>query len=134
MRRLGQDVASYLNVTGAGNDPGTLLALAEFHRGTTKLSKADAQKELTKIRASKEFQRGDRYVVDPARLVSAIAYRGESRELPMPAKQRPLAPSATKQELTRLQADPAYIRRGHPGHKAVVARVAELYAVLYPEG
>ena len=90
VRRLGQDVVAYLNHTRAGNDPGTLFALAEFHRGTTRLSKAGAHKELAKIRASKEFQRGDRYTVDRGRLISAIAYQGDKSEVKAPREGRPV--------------------------------------------
>jgi hypothetical protein len=134
VRRLGQNVAAYLNVTGLGNAPSVLLTLAEFHRGTTKLSKDAAMRELTKLRGSKEFQSGQRYAVDRGRLLSAIAHRGDRNELKAPNQ---VVPSARTQARSKIEArikelrsHPAYFDRSHASHKEVVAQVSELYGQL----
>ena len=143
VKKLGPGIRQYLDqpmdAMGArlGNMPSVVIALAHLHRGDLNLTPAQAQAEITKLRQSKGYVGGDRATVDRVRVLSRIAARGQSRELKGPNQVVPSAKSqtqsATKQELTRLQADPAYIRRDHPGHKAVVARVKELYAQLYPE-
>ena len=133
VKRLGVNVARYLDETSAGNAPGVLIALAEFHRGSTRLSPEAAQKELTKLRSSKEFWAGERYAVDRARLLANIAARGTSREMAMPTKQTPVAKSAAQSELEKLRRDPSYFDRYAPNHKVVAARVAELMKQIHPD-
>jgi hypothetical protein len=133
VKRLGPDVAAYLDHTGAGNDPGVLLTLAEFYRGTTRLSPEAAAKELAKVRADKNFWNGDKYLVDRARLLGTIAARSSSRELPMPTKQMPAEKSGAQKELDKLRMDPSYFDRYAPNHKVVAARVAELMKQIHPD-
>ncbi len=91
-----------------------------------------AAKELALHRATKEYAAGDRFKLDKVRLLTMIATRGQSEELPMPAKVKPVAPSGAKAELDKLRMDPAYFDRYAPNHKVVVARVNELMGQLHP--
>lgn len=43
-----------------------------------------------------------------------------------------LSPKELDTEIKKLQADPAYLTKEHPNHKAVVAEVQELFAKRYP--
>jgi hypothetical protein len=110
-----------------------LLRLAEYYRGSTKLSPEVAAKELARVRADKAFWNGDKYLVDRARLLGTIAARGTSREMPMPTKPTPAAKSAAQSELEKLRRDPSYFDGYAPNHRVVAARVAELMRQIHPD-
>jgi hypothetical protein len=134
VKRLGPDVAAYLDHTGAGNDPGVLLTLAEYYRGTTRLSPEAAAKELVRVRADKNFWNGDKYLVDRARLLGTIAARSSSRELQMPVRTKPVAATGREKlegEQRTIRQDKGYWDRSAPNHRALQSRMAEIMRELH---
>jgi hypothetical protein len=95
-----------------------------------RLSSADAQKEISKLRQGKQYMAGDPLIVDRVKLLHKVAARGqESNELAMPRKGAAPPPSAQERiqaQIKALRANPAYLERDSPSHKEVVAQVAEL--------
>jgi hypothetical protein len=134
-KMLGPKGLMYLDATGLGNAPPVLVALAHFYRGEFKLSPEAAQKELTKVRASKAYQAGERSAVDRGRLLGMLATRAGGELLPPKASGGAGAAKTkdTNAELTKLRMDPAYFDKSMPNHKTVVARVHELTKALYGE-
>jgi hypothetical protein len=93
---------------------------------------------LKRLRASKEYQSGDRTAVNRMRLLSAIAARGQNAETASASKgtgaaKRASAPSQSQKleaRIKELRTHVAYADGSHPSHKEVAARVTALYEQL----
>jgi hypothetical protein len=140
VRRLGPSVRAWLETPdevgrSLGNLPAVILTLAAHQRGDVRLSPADAQREITKLRQGKLYASGDPMTVDRVKLLSKVAARGQSTEMEMPATKKGAAPAPTSREriegqIKALRANPAYLDRESPSHAEVVAQVTDLYAQL----
>jgi hypothetical protein len=141
--RLGQSVRDWLNTPNEfgeqiGNSPAAVYALAMWQRGHTRMSPEKAAAEVARLRATPEYQRGDKTYTDAVALVSKIAARGQSRELPMPApKPAPiLAPHEVErrkieQEIAAIRSNKNYTSIDSKVRKPLVERMAALQAQLH---
>jgi hypothetical protein len=90
------------------DSPAAVYALAMYQRGWTRMSPEKAASEVARIRALPEYQSGNKLFTDQVALLSKVAARGQSRELPMPAKVAPAARSAVQAEIDKIRSDPKY--------------------------
>ena len=113
------------------NHPAVLSMLALWNGGYSKLTPEAAARELAQHRASKEYLAGDRFKLDKVRLLTMIATRGQSEEMPMPAKVAPAAKSAVQKEIDAIRANPDYVGLDSKKRKPLVEHMAALQAQLH---
>jgi hypothetical protein len=74
---------------------------------------------------------GDRMTLDKVRLLGLIATRGQSEEMPMPARTVSPAKSAVQVEIDKIRADKNYISSDSKVRAPLVKRMGELMAQLH---
>lgn len=139
VQKLGPRFSQWLEATRLGDDPAVLVALAEFGAGTSKLPRAEAQRQLDEIMSDPKhgYWHGSKSSVDRVRLLSEIAY-AETSEAEERAKERKReqsnSPTARLDaEIKLAEQDAAYYDSGHPGHRQAVERVTRLYRQRWGE-
>jgi hypothetical protein len=135
--KLPEGIQAWLDQTTSdgqvlGNHPAVLSMLALWNGGYSKLTPERAAAELAQHRASKLYASGDRLTLDKVRLLGQIATRGQSGELPMPAKAAPVAKSQIQTRIDAIRRDPHYMGDTKL-RAALVAEMGDLYRQLHPE-
>jgi hypothetical protein len=137
--KLGPKFAAWLDATGLGNDPAVLVALAEYGAGTSKLSQADAQRELSAIMTDPKHPHwhGSKASVDRVRLLSEIAHAEPSEEEERARQRKHEESDSPAARLDRdikvAEHDLAYLDGNHPDHRRAVERVTQLYRARYKD-
>src|SRR6266851_8911994 len=134
--RLGADVRAWLNTPNEfgevlGNSPAAVYALAMYQRGYTRMDPSKAASEVARLRATEQYQRGDKGYTDQVALLSKVATRGQSRELPMSRPTAPAAKSAVQKEIDAIRANQDYVGLDSKKRKPLVERMAALQAQLH---
>jgi len=139
--RLGADVRAWLNTPNEfgevlGNSPAAIYALAMYQRGVTSMTAWKATTELENIRKSPEYQRGDKIMTDKVALLTKIATRFQSRELPAPSPKPIPSPQQVgrakiEAAIAEIRKNPDYFSMDSKTRKPLVERMAALQAQLY---
>jgi hypothetical protein len=138
-QKLPPGVQSWLNQTTddgqvLGNHPSVLVMLSLWNGGYSKLTPEAAARELAQHRATKEYLAGDRFKLEKVRLLTMIATRGQSEEMPMPAKAEPKRPAPTswvQVEIEKIRANEDYTSMDSKKRKPLVERMNQLMAQLH---
>jgi hypothetical protein len=139
VHKLGPKFSAWLNATGLGNDPAVLVALAEYGAGTSKLPKAEAQRQLDTIMGDPKhpYWHGSKSAVDRVRLLSEAAYAETSQEVERERVRKLEDSDSPTARLDRdikvAEHDLAYLDGNHPDHRRAVERVTRLYRERYKE-
>lgn len=136
VQRLGKPIADWLDSSGLGNDSSVLFALAEFHRGGTRIAPEKAQAEIDKVLHDKShpYWKGDK----AAQAKMLLLYQRAAGVKSKPETKATTKTSAQSRnedldrQIKEATRHPSYSNPSAPDHKAHKAKVAALYSSRWP--